>query len=159
MDHTQSRVGNYATYAPSPLSSRHGSQESLRHYNTMGSMSMLQTPTSTSREAATAAAVAAQKKKGLKSSLGRFFSKKEKVSGEVTDLWTIIMINYPQFPPQVKGVKDSMPDGSTSMMSMSGISMSDIDSNYDAMSLSGGRVPSKSGSVSSNIDYGRQKKK
>lgn len=60
---------------------------------------------------------------------------------------------------QVKGVKDSMPDGSTSMMSMSGISMSDIDSNYDTMSISGGRVPCKSGSVSSNIDYGRQKKK
>lgn len=47
----------------------------------MGSMSMLQTPTSTSRDAVTAAAVAAaQKKKGIKSSLGRFFSKKEKVS-------------------------------------------------------------------------------
>lgn len=42
----------------------------------MGSMSMLQTPTSSSRDAA----AAAQKKKGLKSSLGRFFSKKEKVS-------------------------------------------------------------------------------
>lgn len=68
-----------SNYGHSPLSSRHGSQESLRHYNTMGSMSMLQTPTSTSRDAATAAAVAAQKKKGLKSSLGRFFSKKEKV--------------------------------------------------------------------------------
>jgi hypothetical protein len=39
-------------------------------------MNMLQTPTS-NRE--TAAAVAAQKKKGIKSSLGRFFSKKEKV--------------------------------------------------------------------------------
>lgn len=73
------RVGN-SNFGPSPLSSRHGSQESLRHYNTMGSMSMLQTPTSSSpRDAAAAAAAAAQKKKGLKSSLGRFFSKKEKV--------------------------------------------------------------------------------
>lgn len=61
----------------------------------------------------------------------------------------------------MKGVKDSMPDGSASMMSMSGISlaMSDIDSNYDAMSLSGVRIPSKSGSASSSVDYGRQKKK
>lgn len=54
-----------------------------------------------------------------------------------------------------------MPDGSVSMMSMSGISlaMSDIDSNYDAMSLTGVRMPSKSGSASSSVDYGRQKKK
>lgn len=43
-------------------------------------MSMLQTPTSSNRDAAAAAAAAAQKKKGLKSSLGRFFSKKEKVN-------------------------------------------------------------------------------
>lgn len=61
------------------MSSRHGSQESLRHYSTMGSMSMLQTPTSSNRDAAAVAAAAAQKKKGIKSSLGRFFSKKEKV--------------------------------------------------------------------------------
>lgn len=78
------------------MSSRHGSQESLRHYNTMGSMSMLQTPTGqTSREAATAAAVAAQKKKGIKSSLGRFFSKKEKVSGELFYLWLLIITVTP----------------------------------------------------------------
>lgn len=69
------RAGS-SNFGPSPLSSRHGSQESLRHLNTMGSMSMLQTPTSASRDAVSAA----QKKKGLKSSLGRFFSKKEKVS-------------------------------------------------------------------------------
>ncbi|XP_037031209.1 liprin-alpha-1 isoform X3 [Bradysia coprophila] len=127
--HNNLRVGN-SNYAPSPLSSRHGSQESLRHYSTMGSMSMLQTPTSSSRDAA----AAAQKKKGLKSSLGRFFSKKEKV----------------------KGVKDSMPDGSASMMSMSGLSiaMSDVDSNYDTVSISGGRS-----SKMSSVDYGRQKKK
>uniref|UniRef100_A0A7G3ANQ7 Putative lar-interacting protein n=1 Tax=Lutzomyia longipalpis TaxID=7200 RepID=A0A7G3ANQ7_LUTLO len=124
------RVGT-SNFGPSPLSSRHGSQESLRHLSTMGSMSMLQTPTSGSRDAV----AAAQKKKGIKSSLGRFFSKKEKV----------------------KGVKDSMPDGSTSMMSMSGLSvaMSDIDSNYDVMSISGGKI----GGKSSAVDYGRQKKK
>lgn len=49
-----------------------------------------------------------------------------------------------------------MPDGSASMMSMSGLSLvSDIDSNYDTLSVSGGasRVSSKS------VDYGRQKKK
>jgi hypothetical protein len=45
-----------------------------------------------------------------------------------------------------------MPDGSASMMSMSGLSvaMSDIDSNYDTMSISG---------KSASVDYGRQKKK
>lgn len=69
---TKSRntVGNYAS---SPLSSRHGSQESLRHLSSMSSMNMLQTPTG-NRDMA-----GAQKKKGIKSSLGRFFSKKEKV--------------------------------------------------------------------------------
>lgn len=36
---------------------------------------MLQTPTSSGRDSVSAA----QKKKGIKSSLGRFFSKKEKV--------------------------------------------------------------------------------
>lgn len=69
------RVGS-SNFGPSPLSSRHGSQESLRHLNTMGSMSMLQTPTSSvCRDPVSAA----QKKKSIKSSLGRFFSKKEKV--------------------------------------------------------------------------------
>lgn len=69
-------VGNYAS---SPLSSRHGSQESLRHLSSMSSMNMLQTPTG-NRDIA-----GAQKKKGIKSSLGRFFSKKEKVkSSEIS---------------------------------------------------------------------------
>lgn len=72
------RVGS-SNFGPSPLSSRHGSQESLRHLNTMGSMSMLQTPTSSVRDSVSAA----QKKKSIKSSLGRFFSKKEKVSFKV----------------------------------------------------------------------------
>ncbi|XP_030555745.1 liprin-alpha-1 isoform X2 [Drosophila novamexicana] len=131
---------NTHSYGLSPLSSRYGSQESLRHYNTMGSMSMLQTPTSgVSREAAAAAAV--QKKKGIKSSLGRFFSKKEKV----------------------KGVKDTLPDGSPSMMSIGNLSigLSEVDSNYDVMSMTGGMMPriaSAPGSKISSVDYGRQKK-
>lgn len=57
---------------PSPLSSRHSSQESL-HKNAVSGV-----PRDVSA-AAVAAAAAAQKKKGIKSSLGRFFSKKEKV--------------------------------------------------------------------------------
>lgn len=68
------RVGS-SNFAPSPMSSRHGSQESLRHVNTLGSMSMLQVQGASVRDSVSAA----QKKKGIKSSLGRFFSKKEKV--------------------------------------------------------------------------------
>lgn len=55
---------------------------------------------------------------------------------------------------QVKGGKDStMPDGGSSSI-MSGLSMniSDIDSNYDTMSISSRINISK-------VDYGRQKKK
>uniref|UniRef100_A0A182S695 SAM domain-containing protein n=1 Tax=Anopheles maculatus TaxID=74869 RepID=A0A182S695_9DIPT len=116
----------------SPLNSRHGSQESLKHLSMVSSLSSLQTPTASRGGDAVSAA---QKKKGIKSSLGRFFSKKEKV----------------------KGVKDSsMPDGSTSMMSMSGLSLiSDIDSTYDNISVSGYRPQGKS----NPIDYTRQKKK
>lgn len=126
-------------YGMSPLSSRYGSQESLRHYNTMGSMhNMLQTPTtSVGRDVVSVA----QKKKGIKSSLGRFFSKKDKV----------------------KGVKDTLPDGSPSMMSIGNLSLglSEVESNYDAMSMTGGmmpRVASVTGSKISSVDYGRQKK-
>ncbi|KAF5290731.1 hypothetical protein FQA39_LY14650 [Lamprigera yunnana] len=61
---------------PSPLSSRHSSQDSL-HKNTITGM-----PRDVSAAAVAAAAAAAQKKKGIKSSLGRFFSKKEKVKGK-----------------------------------------------------------------------------
>lgn len=57
---------------PSPLSSRHSSQESL-HKNTVSGMP---------RDVSAAAVAAAQKKKGIKSSLGRFFSKKEKVGAK-----------------------------------------------------------------------------
>ncbi|XP_052901430.1 liprin-alpha-1 isoform X4 [Anopheles moucheti] len=120
------------TYGMSPLNSRHGSQESLKHLSMVSSLSSLQTPTASRGGDAVSAA---QKKKGIKSSLGRFFSKKDKV----------------------KGVKDSsMPDGSTSMMSMSGLSLiSDIDSTYDNISVSGYKPPGKS----NPIDYTRQKKK
>lgn len=62
---------------PSPLSSRHSSQESL-HKNTVTGV-----PRDVSAAAVAAAAAAAQKKKGIKSSLGRFFSKKEKVSDRI----------------------------------------------------------------------------
>ncbi|KAJ8910743.1 hypothetical protein NQ315_017200 [Exocentrus adspersus] len=61
---------------PSPLSSRHSSQESL-HKNAVTGL-----PRDMTSAAAVAAAAAAQKKKGIKSSLGRFFSKKEKVKGK-----------------------------------------------------------------------------
>lgn len=121
-----------SNYGMSPLNSRHGSQESLKHLSMVSSLSSLQTPTASRGGDSVSAA---QKKKGIKSSLGRFFSKKDKV----------------------KGVKDSsMPDGSTSMMSMSGLSLiSDIDSTYDNISVSGYKPPGKS----NPIDYTRQKKK
>uniref|UniRef100_A0AAG5CRY4 SAM domain-containing protein n=1 Tax=Anopheles atroparvus TaxID=41427 RepID=A0AAG5CRY4_ANOAO len=120
-----------SNYGMSPLNSRHGSQESLKHLSMVSSLSSLQTPTANRGDSVSAA----QKKKGIKSSLGRFFSKKEKVKG---------------------GKDSSMPDGSTSMMSMSGLSLiSDIDSTYDNISVSGYRPAGKS----NPIDYTRQKKK
>lgn len=73
---------------PSPLSSRHSSQDSLHKNNLVAGLPIghystglhLQHMQSTTMSPVTAAAVAAaQKKKGIKSSLGRFFSKKEKV--------------------------------------------------------------------------------
>nr|CAD7405031.1 unnamed protein product [Timema cristinae] len=60
--------GGYST-PPSPLSSRHSSQDSLHKTLPPGVGNI---------SASAAAAAAAQKKKGIKSSLGRFFSKKEK---------------------------------------------------------------------------------
>ncbi|KAG5342897.1 LIPA1 protein, partial [Acromyrmex heyeri] len=91
---THSRHGQHNNGAlnsgtpPSPLSSRHSSQDSL-HKNNFSSVGLPIGQLSTSHlhmqstmSSATAAAVAAaQKKKGIKSSLGRFFSKKEKDSG------------------------------------------------------------------------------
>lgn len=65
------RQGHQIHTPPSPLSSRHSSQESL-HKNII---------TGIPRDSA-AAVAAAQKKKGIKSQLGRLFSKKEKVKGK-----------------------------------------------------------------------------
>lgn len=72
------------------MSSRHSSQDSLHHGPTlMGqtgtSLSSISSAFSVSQMQSyhhtlpSSASAAAQKKKGLKSSLGRFFSKKEKV--------------------------------------------------------------------------------
>ena len=58
----------------------------------MSSMNMLQTPTG-NRDIA-----GAQKKKGIKSSLGRFFSKKEKVRTPKDLSMCHIMINSFAFP-------------------------------------------------------------
>ncbi|XP_071576952.1 liprin-alpha-1 isoform X2 [Temnothorax nylanderi] len=94
---THSRHGQHNNGAlnsgtpPSPLSSRHSSQDSL-HKNNFSSVGLPIGQLSTSHlhmqstmSPATAAAVAAaQKKKGIKSSLGRFFSKKEKIKGKDT---------------------------------------------------------------------------
>ncbi|XP_062544985.1 liprin-alpha-1 isoform X3 [Armigeres subalbatus] len=123
------RCGTVASFGVSPPGSRHGSQESLKKFNAINTLSSLQTPTSVTREAV----VAAQKKKGIKSSLGRLFSKKEKCK---------------------TGKDSSMPDGSVSMMSMSGLSLiSDVDSNYDTITVY--KMPGKT----TTIDYCRQKKK
>ncbi|KAI4489373.1 hypothetical protein M0802_011198 [Mischocyttarus mexicanus] len=76
---------------PSPLSSRHSSQDSL-HKNNLSSVGLPIGQLTTlhmqaTMSPATAAAVAAaQKKKGIKSSLGRFFSKKEKIKGKDTTM-------------------------------------------------------------------------
>ncbi|XP_053598940.1 liprin-alpha-1 isoform X9 [Microplitis demolitor] len=85
---------------PSPLSSRHSSQDSLHKNNYIGmsssgmshpgvglplgqlSSSHLQMQASGMSPATAAAVAAAQKKKGIKSSLGRFFSKKDKIKSK-----------------------------------------------------------------------------
>ncbi|XP_026828283.1 liprin-alpha-1 isoform X3 [Ooceraea biroi] len=78
---------------PSPLSSRHSSQDSLHKNNfsgvglPIGQLSSSHLHIQATMSPATAAAVAAaQKKKGIKSSLGRFFSKKEKIKGKDTPM-------------------------------------------------------------------------
>ncbi|KAL1506435.1 hypothetical protein ABEB36_005806 [Hypothenemus hampei] len=114
------RPGQNTHTPPSPLSSRHSSQESL-HKNVYG------VPNALNRDAA--AAAAAQKKKGLKSSLGRFFSKKEKVKG-----------------------KDGSGTESNLSLSQSSIAMQDGDLS-DSMSISG-----KVGQKAVEFDR-RQKKK
>ncbi|XP_054270398.1 liprin-alpha-1 [Macrosteles quadrilineatus] len=68
----QTWPGGYST-PPSPLSSRHSSQDSLHKHTLISSQYHL--PPNASQ-------AAAHKKKGIKSSLGRFFSKKEKVKGK-----------------------------------------------------------------------------
>lgn len=115
----------------SPLNSRHGSQESIRLLMGNDSNSYIFGRTTMGRESVSSQ----QKKKGIKSSIGRFFSKKEKGG---------------------KGNKDaSMPETSASMMSMSGISISsDYDPSFDNISLSGRRTLLKS-----TGEYSRQKKK
>ncbi|XP_029170749.1 liprin-alpha-1 isoform X6 [Nylanderia fulva] len=96
---THSRHGQHNNGAlnsgtpPSPLSSRHSSQDSL-HKNNFSSVGLPIGQLSTSHlhmqsnmSPATAAAVAAaQKKKGIKGSLGRFFSKKDKIKGKDTPM-------------------------------------------------------------------------
>ncbi|XP_063984966.1 liprin-alpha-1 isoform X8 [Diachasmimorpha longicaudata] len=78
---------------PSAGYSTHSSQDSL-HKNSFGSVGLpigqlssshLHMP-STMSPATAAAVAAAQKKKGIKSSLGRFFSKKEKIKGKDTTM-------------------------------------------------------------------------
>ncbi|XP_055549341.1 liprin-alpha-2 isoform X5 [Wyeomyia smithii] len=123
------RCGNISNFGDSPPSSRLGSHESLKKYHAISTINSLQTPTSVTREAV----VAAHKKKGIKSSLGRLFSKKEKCK---------------------TGKESSLPDGSISMVSMSGLSLiSDIDSNYDTITVY--KLPGRT----TSIDYCRQKKK
>lgn len=122
----------------SPLSSRYGSQESLsRQLNATGSMSIIQTPTSVVMGRDVGSVV--HKKKSIKSSLGRFFSKKDKV----------------------KGVKDTMPDGSPSIISIGNysINLSETDSSMDSGGISssgGGGITPRTKALF--IDYGRQKK-
>ncbi|XP_058816964.1 liprin-alpha-1-like [Topomyia yanbarensis] len=127
--HSQEELRRCGTTGVSPPSSLLGSQESLKKYNAVNMLGSLHTSSSVTRESVTAA----QKKKGIKSSLGRLFSKKEKCKA---------------------GKESSMPDGSISMMSMSGLSLiSNIDSNYDNISVY--KMPE---SVTT-VEYCRQKKK
>ncbi|XP_049844160.1 liprin-alpha-1-like isoform X27 [Schistocerca gregaria] len=115
------RPGGYST-PPSPLSSRHSSQDSL-HKNATST-----TPVS----ASAAAAAAAQKKKGIKSSLGRFFSKKEK--GKAKE-------------PSMLGV--GIPVAEAAAMSAA----------YGDADISGGDTLSLSGGLGQKGDFDRRKKK
>ncbi|XP_049844159.1 liprin-alpha-1-like isoform X26 [Schistocerca gregaria] len=117
----RSRPGGYST-PPSPLSSRHSSQDSL-HKNATST-----TPVS----ASAAAAAAAQKKKGIKSSLGRFFSKKEK--GKAKE-------------PSMLGV--GIPVAEAAAMSAA----------YGDADISGGDTLSLSGGLGQKGDFDRRKKK
>ncbi|XP_076292696.1 PTPRF interacting protein alpha isoform X9 [Lasioglossum baleicum] len=70
---------------PSPLSSRHSSQDSL-HKNNLSGVGLPIGQLSSPHLHMQAAVAAAQKKKGIKISLGRFFSKKEKIKGKDTPM-------------------------------------------------------------------------
>ncbi|XP_011497106.1 PREDICTED: liprin-alpha-1 isoform X2 [Ceratosolen solmsi marchali] len=99
--HGQHNNGALNSGTPSPLSSRHSSQDSLHKNNLACGLPITQYAGSHHfhMQAAmnSAAVAAAQKKKGIKSSLGRFFSKKEKVnkgkdvtmSGDISGLASI----------------------------------------------------------------------
>ncbi|XP_031787313.1 liprin-alpha-1 isoform X28 [Nasonia vitripennis] len=87
--HGQPNNGALNSGTPSPLSSRHSSQDSLHKNNLACGLPLGQFAGShqfhmqaTMSPATAAAVAAAQKKKGIKSSLGRFFSKKEKIKGK-----------------------------------------------------------------------------
>ncbi|XP_014259458.1 liprin-alpha-1 isoform X15 [Cimex lectularius] len=70
---------------PSPLSSRHSSQDSLHKHASLAGGGMLQASQSYSTPAGVSAAQQHKQKKGIKSSLGRFFSKKEKCTNCLLD--------------------------------------------------------------------------
>ncbi|XP_023724435.1 liprin-alpha-1 isoform X4 [Cryptotermes secundus] len=121
------RPGGYST-PPSPLSSRHSSQDSL-HKNA-ASTPVPAAANASVAAAAAAAAAAAQKKKGIKSQLGRFFSKKEKGKSK---------------EPSMMGITPGDPAVMTS-------SYVDADmSAADSLSLSGG--------LGQKGDFDRRKKK
>ncbi|KAG8252332.1 Liprin-alpha-1 [Homalodisca vitripennis] len=116
---------------PSPLSSRHSSQDSLHKHALVGVSGSQYLPVNTSPAAhAAAAAAAAHKKKGIKSSLGRFFSKKEK--GKVKEGGMMV------------GVVDP-----SQMMSTS----------YGEMDMNASDSLSLGGSIGQKGDFDRRKKK
>ncbi|XP_075227482.1 PTPRF interacting protein alpha isoform X2 [Lycorma delicatula] len=129
------RPGGYST-PPSPMSSRHSSQDSLHKnlgptYMAPSHQTANLNTSSPSSAAAAAAAAAAQKKKGIKSSLGRFFSKKEK--GKVKE---------------------------GSMLSVSqGAEAAAMTSSYNELDASAGDTLSLGGSIGQKGDFDRRKKK
>ncbi|XP_046670705.1 liprin-alpha-1 isoform X4 [Homalodisca vitripennis] len=124
------RPSGYST-PPSPLSSRHSSQDSLHKHALVGVSGSQYLPVNTSPAAhAAAAAAAAHKKKGIKSSLGRFFSKKEK--GKVKEGGMMV------------GVVDP-----SQMMSTS----------YGEMDMNASDSLSLGGSIGQKGDFDRRKKK
>ncbi|XP_014259451.1 liprin-alpha-1 isoform X2 [Cimex lectularius] len=82
--HMPNRPSGFST-PPSPLSSRHSSQDSLHKHASLAGGGMLQASQSYSTPAGVSAAQQHKQKKGIKSSLGRFFSKKEKCTNCLLD--------------------------------------------------------------------------